>query len=127
VGPGEAQAVAAGHRLKVFESSFRPMRTAFVGGCDAPEIVQSLTVALTAGATKADFDRTFAAHPTAAEEFVLMRAVTRTFRASDVAVQGSYLQTNIGSTTDRSTRRMITAESLPMVRTTSPWPRSFVC
>jgi len=102
VGPGEAQAVAAGHRLNVFESSFRPMKTAFVGGSersylkllvdadtdrvlavhmlgtDAPEIVQSLTVALTAGATKADFDRTIAVHPTAAEEFVLMREVTRT-------------------------------------------------
>ena len=42
-------------------------------GTDAPEIVQSLAVALTAKATKADFDRTVAVHPTAAEEFVLMR------------------------------------------------------
>ena len=29
-------------------------------------------MALTAGATKADFDRTVALHPTAAEEFVTM-------------------------------------------------------
>ena len=46
-------------------------------GADAPEIVQSLAVALTAGATKAHFDRTIAMHPTAAEEFVLMRVPTR--------------------------------------------------
>jgi glutathione reductase (NADPH) len=46
-------------------------------GPDAPEIVQSLAVALTAGATKAHFDRTIAMHPTAAEEFVLMREPAR--------------------------------------------------
>ena len=102
VGPSEEQAVAAGHALKVFETDFRPMKAAFIGGSertrmkllvdatsdrvlavhmagsDAPEIVQSLAVALTAGATKADFDRTIAMHPTAAEEFVLMREPTRT-------------------------------------------------
>jgi glutathione reductase (NADPH) len=101
VGPTEEEALAAGHDLKVFETDFRPMRTAFVGGhertqmkllvdaqsdrvlgihmigADAPEIVQSLAVALSAGATKAHFDRTMAVHPTAAEEFVLMREPTR--------------------------------------------------
>ena len=101
VGPSEAQALAAGHTLKVFETDFRPMKQAFIGaaerthlkllvdattdkvlavhmiGADAPEIVQSLAVALTAGATKADFDRTVAVHPTAAEEFVLLREVSR--------------------------------------------------
>ena len=46
-------------------------------GTDAPEIVQSLAVALTCGATKRDFDRTLAVHPTAAEEFVLMRQPAR--------------------------------------------------
>ncbi len=40
-------------------------------GADAPEIVQSLAVALTCVATKRDFDRTVAVHPTTAEEFVL--------------------------------------------------------
>jgi glutathione reductase (NADPH) len=35
--------------------------------------MQSLAVALTAGATKAQFDGTLALHPTAAEEFVLLR------------------------------------------------------
>ena len=101
VGPTEAEAVAAGHRVKVFETEFRPMKQAFIGGsertrmkllvdaatdrvlavhmigADAPEIVQSLAVALTAGATKADFDRTIAVHPTGAEEFVLMREPVR--------------------------------------------------
>ena len=46
-------------------------------GADAPEIVQSLAVALTCGATKRDFDKTIAVHPTAAEEFVLMREPAR--------------------------------------------------
>jgi glutathione reductase (NADPH) len=101
VGPTEDQLLAAERHVQVFETEFRPMRTAFVGGRarthmkllvdgssdqvlavhmvgpDAPEIVQSLAVALTAGATKAHFDRTIALHPTAAEEFVLMRQPVR--------------------------------------------------
>ncbi len=105
VGPSEAELVAGpvkdGRRVQVFEADFRPMKQAFIGGtertrmkllvdaatdivlavhmigADAPEIVQSLAVALTAGATKSDFDRTIAMHPTAAEEFVLMREVSR--------------------------------------------------
>jgi glutathione reductase (NADPH) len=100
-GPTEAERAAAGVPTKVFEAEFRPMKTAFIGGAqrtrmkllvdaatdrveavhmvgpDAPEIVQSLAVALTAGATKAHFDRTLAMHPTAAEEFVLMREPAR--------------------------------------------------
>jgi glutathione reductase (NADPH) len=46
-------------------------------GEDAPEIVQGLAVAVIAGATKADFDRTIGIHPTAAEEFVTLRTQTR--------------------------------------------------
>jgi len=42
-------------------------------GADAGEIVQGFAVAMKAGATKADFDRTIGIHPTAAEEFVTMR------------------------------------------------------
>jgi len=100
-GPTEAERVAAGLPTQVFETEFRPMKTAFTGGAartrmkllvdaasqrveavhmvgpDAPEIVQSLAVALTAGATKAHFDQTIAMHPTAAEEFVLMREPAR--------------------------------------------------
>lgn len=101
VGPSEAEALAAGHRLEVYEADFRPMKQAFIGGAertrmkllvdadtqavlaahmigaDAPEIIQCLAVALSAGATKADFDHTIAMHPTAAEEFVLMREPAR--------------------------------------------------
>jgi len=100
VGLTEEQAASVG-RVRVYESEFRPMKTAFAGGTiktymkllvddasdrvlgihmlgdDAPEIVQSLAVAYVMGATKADFDRTVAVHPTAAEEFVLMREPTR--------------------------------------------------
>jgi glutathione reductase (NADPH) len=101
IGPSEEALRARGTPLKVFETDFRPMRSAFVGsaertrmkllvqadtdrvlavhmaGPDAPEIVQSLAVAIAAGATKAHFDRTVAMHPTAAEEFVLMRQPVR--------------------------------------------------
>ncbi len=100
VGLTEAEAAKLGP-VDIYESDFRPMKTAFVGGTgrsmmklvidglnervlgvhmigtDAPEIVQSLAVALSCGATKRDFDRTLAVHPTAAEEFMLMRAPTR--------------------------------------------------
>ena len=41
-------------------------------GEDAAEMIQGFAVALTAGATKEDFDATVALHPTAAEEFVTM-------------------------------------------------------
>ncbi|MBN8507227.1 MAG: glutathione-disulfide reductase [Burkholderiales bacterium] len=101
IGPTEAELAASGTKLEVFEADFRPMKQAFIDGhercymkllvdaasdrvlaahmigADAPEIVQSLAVALTAGATKAQFDRTIAMHPTAAEEFVLMREPAR--------------------------------------------------
>lgn len=99
LGPAEAQCHG---RTTVFEADFKPMRHAFTGrnervymkllvdaasdrvrgihmiGADAPEIVQSLSVAVSAGVTKAQFDRTLAVHPTAAEEFVLMRTPART-------------------------------------------------
>ena len=42
-------------------------------GPDAGEIIQGVGIALKAGATKADFDRTIGIHPTSAEEFVTMR------------------------------------------------------
>ena len=43
-------------------------------GHDAGEMIQLAGVAVTMGATKADFDRTIAVHPTAAEELVTMRS-----------------------------------------------------
>ncbi|MGB7405284.1 MAG: glutathione-disulfide reductase [Pacificimonas sp.] len=42
-------------------------------GPDAPEIMQSLAIAVKAGLTKAQLDETVAIHPTMAEELVLMR------------------------------------------------------
>lgn len=97
VGDTEAAAQTRGAPIDVYVTSFRPLKNSLSGrdertfmklivdgqtqkvlGChmlgpDAPEIIQGLAVALTAGATKADFDRTLALHPTAAEEFVLLR------------------------------------------------------
>ena len=53
-------------------------------GDHAGELAQILGVGLKAGATKADFDRTCAVHPTAAEELVTLRTRrTRHERMSD--------------------------------------------
>ena len=50
-------------------------------GEDAPEIMQGLAIAVTAGLTKSDFDRTVGIHPSSAEEFVTLRTLTRTVGA----------------------------------------------
>lgn len=63
-------------KLVVDQGSQRVLGAHMLGE-DAPEIMQGLAVAMTAGATKADFDRTIGIHPTAAEEFVTLRARTR--------------------------------------------------
>jgi len=42
-------------------------------GRGADEMIQGFAVAVKLGATKADFDRTVAIHPTASEELVTMR------------------------------------------------------
>lgn len=100
VGLTEKQAAARGP-AKIFITKFTPMRHAITGrprrtimklvvdaatdkvlgahmlGEDAPEIMQGIAVAMVAGATKADFDRTIGIHPTAAEEFVTLRTQTR--------------------------------------------------
>lgn len=97
VGLSEEQAIEAGHKVKIFESRFRPMKLTLtedpertlmklvvdadsdrVLGChmvgpEAGEIVQGLAVALKAGATKQIFDETIGVHPSAAEEFVTLR------------------------------------------------------
>ena len=41
-------------------------------GEHAAEIIQMASIAIGMGATKADFDRTMALHPTIGEEFVTM-------------------------------------------------------
>ena len=98
VGYTEAQARAEFGAVDIYKTSFRPMQHTLSGrdertmmklvvdsvsdrvvglhmvGPQAGEIVQGFAVALKAGATKAVFDSTVGIHPTAAEEFVTMRA-----------------------------------------------------
>ena len=63
-------------KLVVDQASQRVVGAHMIGE-DAPEIMQGLSIAINAGATKGDFDRTVGIHPTAAEEFVTMRTRTR--------------------------------------------------
>lgn len=101
VGLTEAQARESCQSVKIFETEFRHIKHTLSGllektymklvvnpgndqvvGChmvghEAGEIIQGLAVAMHAGATKAHFDQTLGLHPTAAEEFVTMREVTR--------------------------------------------------
>lgn len=51
-----------------------------VVGPDAAEMVQLVAVAMRMGAKKADFDRTMALHPSAAEELVTMRQASAHWR-----------------------------------------------
>jgi glutathione reductase (NADPH) len=59
-------------KLVVDRSNDRVLGAHMVGP-DSPEIIQGLAIAVKARLTKKDFDRAVAIHPTAAEEFVLMR------------------------------------------------------
>jgi len=101
VGLSEEQARAQ-EEIEVYSTSFRPMQTAFVGrpdrvlmklivskanrkvlGCHivapgAGEMIQLAGIAVKMGATKEDFDRTVAVHPTMSEEIVTMREPTGT-------------------------------------------------
>lgn len=101
VGMGEEEAAAKGP-IEVYSTSFRPMRSLFAGsdakvlmklivdantrvvlGCHivapgAGEMIQLAGIAVKMGATKEDFDRTVAVHPTMSEEIVTMKAPTRT-------------------------------------------------
>ena len=88
--------------IEVYTSSFRPMQTLFAGREDrvlmklivsqatrkvlgvhivapqAGEMIQMVGIAVKMGATKEDFDRVCAVHPTMAEELVTMKTPTRT-------------------------------------------------
>lgn len=103
VGLSEEEARAAGP-VDIYSTAFRPMHSLFAGrdnrammklivccdsdkvlGCHivadhAGEMIQLAGVAISMGATKADFDRTLAVHPTMAEELVTMRSATRSHR-----------------------------------------------
>ncbi|MBD3678438.1 MAG: glutathione-disulfide reductase [Rhodobacteraceae bacterium] len=88
--------------IEVYCAAFRPMQGSFIGreervlfklivsrasrkvlGCHiiapgAGELIQFAGVAVKMGATKEDFDRTVAVHPTMSEEIVLMKQPVRT-------------------------------------------------
>ncbi len=88
--------------IEVYATSFKPMQQSFAGrservlmklvvsqktrkvlGCHivapgAGEMIQLAGIAVKMGATKEDFDRTVAVHPTMSEEIVTMKSPTRT-------------------------------------------------
>lgn len=100
VGLTEEQAVKIA-KIEVYVARFRPMKSLFAGrddrmlmklivdantrrvlGCHivgeaAAEMIQLAAIAIKMRATKEDFDRTVAVHPTASEELVTMRKPTR--------------------------------------------------
>ncbi|MEQ1719428.1 MAG: FAD-dependent oxidoreductase, partial [Hyphomicrobium sp.] len=97
VGLSETQARAKFNAIDIYKTRFRPMKATISGrddvvlmklvveaksqrvaglhmmGADAAEIVQMGAIAMNMGATKADFDRTMALHPSASEELVTLR------------------------------------------------------
>ena len=97
VGLTEAMAREKHAKVDIYKTSFRPMKHTLSGrdermlmklvvdaetdkvlGChiagpDAGEMAQLLGIAITCGATKAQFDATLAVHPTASEELVTLR------------------------------------------------------
>ncbi|RYE56606.1 MAG: glutathione-disulfide reductase, partial [Rhizobiaceae bacterium] len=97
VGLSEAEARKTYGVVDIYKTKFRPMKDMLTGdeervlmkivvraeddkvvgvhivGPDAPEIIQAVAIAVKMGASKADFDRTCALHPSIAEELVTMR------------------------------------------------------
>jgi glutathione reductase (NADPH) len=97
VGLSEEKAREKGFKIDLYRTSFKAMKHTLSGrdertmmklivdqatdrvlgahmvGQDAPEIIQGIAIAVKAGLTKAQFDRTIGIHPTAAEEFVTLR------------------------------------------------------
>lgn len=96
VGLSEEEAAKKFEDLEIYRAEFRPIKATLSGrsektimklivnaadrkvlgahilGHEAGEMAQLLGIALKAGSTKDDFDRTMAVHPTAAEELVTM-------------------------------------------------------
>jgi glutathione reductase (NADPH) len=109
IGLTEAQARERLDHVRIFRSSFRPMKVTLTGrqtrallklvvdgktdrvvGChivgpDAGELIQLVGIAVKMGATKADFDATMAVHPTAAEELVTMRQPSAVYERAAAA------------------------------------------
>ena len=100
VGLTETEARAQFSHVDIYKTDFRPIKSTMSGrdtrilmklvvdgttdrvvGCHivgdaAAETIQAVAIAVKMKATKADFDATFALHPTAAEELVTMRTPT---------------------------------------------------
>jgi glutathione reductase (NADPH) len=103
IGLTETEAATHGD-IDVYLAKFRPMQNVFstrtermvikliteknegkvlgvhILGPGAGEMIQMVAIAVTMGATKADFDRTMALHPTAAEELVTFKSPTYVYR-----------------------------------------------
>ena len=103
IGLTEEQARERLAEVDIYKTAFRPMKATLSGrdtrvlmklvvdaasdrvvGCHivgegAAEMIQMAAVAVTMGATKADFDRTMALHPTVAEELVTMRTKSASY------------------------------------------------
>ena len=98
VGLTEEEAVNQGINCEIYTSNFKPLKNTISGntersfmklivrkednvvigahmiGSDAPEIMQSIAIAVKAKLKKSDFDLTVGIHPSSAEEFVTMRS-----------------------------------------------------
>jgi glutathione reductase (NADPH) len=109
VGLTETEARAQFSRVDIYKTDFRPIKSTMSGrdtrilmklvvdgttdrvvGCHivgdtAAEIIQAVAIAVKMKATKADFDTTFALHPTAAEELVTMRTPTARYVRDEAA------------------------------------------
>jgi glutathione reductase (NADPH) len=103
IGLTEGRARQRFARTDIYRAMFRPLKAALSGrdttvlvklvvdgmtdrvaGCHivgegAAEMVQMAAVAVTMGATKADFDATMALHPTTSEELVTLRTRTASY------------------------------------------------
>ncbi|MGA9323159.1 MAG: glutathione-disulfide reductase [Xanthobacteraceae bacterium] len=103
VGLTEAEARVRFARTDIYRAMFKPLKAALSGrdttvliklvvdgttdrvaGCHivgegAAEMIQMAAIAVTMGATKADFDATMALHPTTAEELVTLRTKTASY------------------------------------------------
>jgi glutathione reductase (NADPH) len=109
VGLTETEARAQFRHVDIYKTDFRPIKSTMSGrdtrilmklvvdgisdrvvGChivgdSAAETIQAVAIAVKMKATKADFDATFALHPTAAEELVTMRTPTARYVRDEAA------------------------------------------
>jgi len=108
VGFTEEEAIQEFGDVDVYTSAFRPLKATLSGnpvktfmklivdvatdrvvgihmvGHDCAEIMQGMGVAVKMGVTKEQLDSVVGIHPTAAEEFVTMRSVTRRIRNKEL-------------------------------------------